>query len=416
MIGWEELLRRLRHNDFLVSRTTRAGGPGEGGPTTLGVLDAPRRHSSLRRLRRPRLTPGSARYGTDHMQPRSDVASECVFSVVFQPGHIVVPNSAPNDLATGFGRMRVTGTEDQQKVTLDLGRAGKRGCVRFSSQLAVMQARGVPARSGPYARIEGRAKGDMSTSAVTSRTKWSTARTLLEPVEGSGGVGIEVAYGCCLRIALTSGFALIVEFEDGSRWFDPVVDLGRCNQKAVACQANTPAQGRLGELEDVGIENDRGMRTGAARRSDESPHRQIPDRNVDVLLRDHCHEWNRCMSGWLASGQPEFHPPIRTGNALDQAMGLQSVGKTCHVGGIAGQVLGQTAHRGRLFKPQHGAGLQRSQAELAGNLSEVSLGTLGHRKSAWTAGIAIGIKLIVLGVGRVAGADMSVQPPARLRQ
>jgi hypothetical protein len=107
----------------------------------------------------------------------------------------------------------------------------------------------------------------------------------------------------------------------------------------------------------------------------------------------------------------EFHPPIRTGNALDQAMGLQSVGKTCHVGGIAGQVLGQTAHRGRLFKPQHGAGLQRSQAELAGNLSEVSLGTLGHRKSAWTAGIAIGIKLIVLGVGRVAGADMSVQPP-----
>jgi hypothetical protein len=67
MIGWEELLRRLRHNDFLVSRTTRAGGPGEGGPTTLGVLDAPRRHNSLRRLRRPRLTPGSARLGTDHM-------------------------------------------------------------------------------------------------------------------------------------------------------------------------------------------------------------------------------------------------------------------------------------------------------------------------------------------------------------
>jgi hypothetical protein len=53
-------------------------------------------------------------------------------------------------------------------------------------------------------------------------------------------------------------------------------------------------------------------------------------------------------------------------------------------------VLGQTAHRGRLFKPQRGAGLQRSQAELAGNLSEVSLGTLGHRKRAWTAGIAIG--------------------------
>ena len=102
----------------------------------------------------------------------------------------------------------------------------------------------------------------MPAGAVTSRTKWGTARTLLEPVEGRGGVGIEVGYRCCLSIALTSGFALIVEFEDGSRWFDPVVDLGRCNQEAVACQANTPAQGRLGELEDVGVENDRRMRTG----------------------------------------------------------------------------------------------------------------------------------------------------------
>ena len=92
-----------------------------------------------------------------------------------------------------------------------------------------------------------------------------------------------------------------------------------------------------------------------------------------------------------ASCQPEkFHPPIRTGNALDQAMGLQSVGKTCHVGGIAGQVLSQTAHRGRLFEPQHGAGLQRSQAELAGDLSEVSLGTLGHRKQLAGQGVDLG--------------------------
>jgi hypothetical protein len=148
--------------------------------------------------------------------PRSDVASECVFGVVFQPCHIVVPDSTPNDLTTGFGRMWVTGTEDQQEVTLDLGRAGKCGCVRFSSQLAVMQACGVPARNRPYARIESRAKGDMSTGAVTSRTKWGTARTLLEPVEGGCGIGIEVGYWCCVRIALTSGFALIVEFEDGS--------------------------------------------------------------------------------------------------------------------------------------------------------------------------------------------------------
>ena len=36
---------------------------------------------------------------------------------------------------------------------------------------------------------------------------------------------------------------------------------------------------------------------------------------------------------------------------------------------------------------------------------------LAWRTGAWTAGIAIGINLIVLGVGRVAGADMSVQPP-----
>ena len=66
-------------------------------------------------------------------------------SIIHSPTHgidLLVLDSRPNNLATGFGRMRVTGTEDQQEVTLDLGRAGKRGCVRFSSQLAVRQAVG----------------------------------------------------------------------------------------------------------------------------------------------------------------------------------------------------------------------------------------------------------------------------------
>ena len=36
---------------------------------------------------------------------------------------------------------------------------------------------------------------------------------------------------------------------------------------------------------------------------------------------------------------------------------------------------------------------------------------LAWRTGAWTAGIAIVINLIVLGLGRLAGADMSVQPP-----
>jgi hypothetical protein len=44
--------------------------------------------------------------------------------------------------------------------------------------------------------------------------------------------------------------------------------------------------------------------------------------------------------------------------------------------------------------------------------SEGGLSTaLAWRTSAWTAGIAIVLNLIVLSVGRVAGADMNVQPP-----
>ena len=57
----------------------------------------------------------------------------------------------------------------------------------------------------------------MSTGAVISRTTRGTARTLVQPVEGGGDVGIEVGNGCCLRIALTSSHALIVEFDDSSR-------------------------------------------------------------------------------------------------------------------------------------------------------------------------------------------------------
>jgi len=49
------------------------------------------------------------------------------------------------------------------------------------------------------------------------------------------------------------------------------------------------------------------------------------------------------------------------------------------------------------------ARLSRSEAGLSA--------ALAWRTSAWTAGIAIAINLIVLGLGRVAGADMSVQPP-----
>ena len=45
-----------------------------------------------------------------------------------------------------------------------------------------------------------------------------------------------------------------------------------------------------------------------------------------------------------------------------------------------------------------------------GSRREYTKGAAAGRRSAWTAGIAIGINLIVLGVGRVAGADMSVQP------
>jgi Family of unknown function (DUF6069) len=59
-----------------------------------------------------------------------------------------------------------------------------------------------------------------------------------------------------------------------------------------------------------------------------------------------------------------------------------------------------------------GSAINKDSATTKVRTPEVGLpAALAWRTGAWSAGIAIVINLIVLGLGRVAGADMNVQPP-----
>lgn len=112
-----------------------------------------------------------------------------------------------------------------------------------------------------------------------------------------------------------------------------------------------------------------------------------------------------------ASGQPErFHPPIRTGNALDQPW--FPVGR---------QDLSRWRHRRTGARPDRPSRTAVQAAARCGPATESSrAGRQPQRSQPWHARppkesldcrYCHRHKLIVLGVGRVAGADMSVQPP-----
>ncbi len=66
-----------------------------------------------------------------------------------------------------------------------------------------------------------------------------------------------------------------------------MVDLGSEHHEAVAGEPPAPAERRLGQLEDVGVEDDPGPRAAVLRAREERPHAPSVDRHVDVLGLDH---------------------------------------------------------------------------------------------------------------------------------
>ena len=216
----------------------------------------------------------------------ADVAAEGVLGLVLAPrqprGERVEPGL--DRLAPGLRRVRVLRAPDREQLALDLAGAGERAGVRVLAELAVVQPGRVPARGRAHLRAERGAEREVAAGAVARGA--DRARPLAEPGERGVDVGVEVGHRGRVGVALAAHLALVVELEHGPGRLEPVVDLGHRDEVAVAGEPHRPAQRRLGELEDVGVEDDAGVRTARARRGDEGAHLPAVHRDVDVLARE----------------------------------------------------------------------------------------------------------------------------------
>ena len=181
--------------------------------------------------------------------------------------------------------MRVADAPDRQQLALDLPGAGERAGVGVRAELAVVQPGRVPARGRADLRAQRRAEREVPAGAVAGRAE-RAVRVLGQPRQRGGDVGVEVRHRRRVGVALPAHLALVVELEHGPGRLDAVVDLGHRDDEAVAGEPHRPAQRRLGELEDVGVEDDARMRAAVARRGHEGAHRPAVHRDLDVLARE----------------------------------------------------------------------------------------------------------------------------------
>src|SRR5206468_277841 len=79
----------------------------------------------------------------------------------------------------------------------------------------------------------------------------------------------------------------VVEAEHRARRLDPVVDLRHRDEEAVAGEPHRPAQRRLCELEDVGVEEDTGVRAAGLRSRHERAHGALADADLRELSGDY---------------------------------------------------------------------------------------------------------------------------------
>ena len=157
-----------------------------------------------------------------------------------------------------------------------------------------MQPGRVPARGPAHQRRERRPERQMPARAVPGRTHDRATRT--EPGHGGRDVLVELRRRQRLDVGLPARLALVVEAEHRPGRLDAVIDLRRRDHEPVAREPRRPAHRRLGQLEDVGVEEDPRPVAGSGGRGDERPHRPLPDSDVDEFTCDD-HDPASCHAG-----------------------------------------------------------------------------------------------------------------------
>ena len=164
----------------------------------------------------------------------------------------------------------------------DLGRARQR-VRRRPAELAVVQAGRVPA-----ARCRARAartpRGTPGARPCSARTHRPTGTARAATPTRGRDVLVELRRRHRLDVGLAARLALVVEAEHGPGRLDAVIDLGRRDHEPVAREPHRPAHRRLGELEDVGVEEDPRpvARGGRGDEASASPARRPGRRRIHV--------------------------------------------------------------------------------------------------------------------------------------
>ncbi len=209
------------------------------------------------------------------------------------------------------GDVGVGGAEDHLQVAADRPGPGEGAGVGVGAELAVVDAGAVEAGRGADVGLQGGAEGEVAAEAEAAGG---------ELAGGDGGVGGgEVEEGADVGVEGGGGqaagvgerpVAVGVEVEGGAGGLDPVVDLGGEDDEAVARQPLGDPEHRPGELEDVGVEEDRREPPGAVGPGHEGPHRRgdVGDRDAHELGQD-LHRAGLARWEWLVVGGPSY--PVR---------------------------------------------------------------------------------------------------------
>jgi uncharacterized BrkB/YihY/UPF0761 family membrane protein len=169
------------------------------------------------------------------------------------------------------GHVRIPRPEHDHHAAVDARSAGERPSVGVRPQRAVVKAGGVEAHGRGDPRVEGRPERQVPSDAETRGEQLPHVVALLHPVQHRDTVGVEIRDGRRRGARLPRRLALVVELQGDAGELPVRVDLGHHDDEPVRSQAPGGAQGRLRQLEDVGVEQDPRVSTAASGTQDDRP-------------------------------------------------------------------------------------------------------------------------------------------------
>jgi len=152
------------------------------------------------------------------------------------------------------GHVRVPGTEDHHQPALHVAGAGERSGIGVGAQCTVVQPGRIEAHRRIHPRVERCPKRQVATDAEPRREQLLDVCALLQEVQHRGPVGIELLRGGLGGARQTGLLADVVELQRDTGQRTTRVDLRHAHHEASRGEPARRPQRRLGQLENVGVQ------------------------------------------------------------------------------------------------------------------------------------------------------------------